>query len=66
MEEENTIEEVKIDLGELYLDEVNLILSALAKAPFEQVAGLIHKIRGIAISQLQALEESSAEVSDEE
>ena len=41
---------------ELTLDEANLILAALAKAPFEQVAGLIGKLREQAQPQLPALE----------
>ncbi len=41
---------------ELNLDETNLVLAALAKAPFEQVAGLIGKIREQAQPQLPALE----------
>jgi len=41
---------------ELNLDEANLVLAALAKAPFEQVAGLIGKLREQAQPQLPALE----------
>jgi hypothetical protein len=41
---------------ELNLDEANLVLAALAKAPFEQVAGLIGKFREQAQPQLPALE----------
>ena len=41
---------------ELTLDEANLILAALGKAPFEQVAGLIGKLREQAQPQLPALE----------
>lgn len=41
---------------ELALDEANLILAALSKAPFEQVAGLIGKLREQAQPQLPALE----------
>ena len=41
---------------ELNLDETNLVLAALAKAPFEQVAGLIGKLREQAQPQLPALE----------
>lgn len=41
---------------ELTLDEANMILAALGKAPFEQVAGLIGKLREQAQPQLPALE----------
>jgi hypothetical protein len=41
---------------ELTLDEANLVLAALGKAPFEQVAGLIGKMREQAQPQLPALE----------
>ena len=41
---------------ELSLDEANMILAALGKAPFEQVAGLIGKLREQAQPQLPALE----------
>ena len=37
---------------ELSVDEANLILAALGKAPFEQVAGLIAKLREQAQPQL--------------
>lgn len=55
MSEENTKEapapelEVKIDLT---VTEVNNILAALSKFPFEQVADLITKVRSQAIAQL--------------
>lgn len=45
---------------ELTLDEANLVLAALAKAPFEQVAGLIGKLREQAQPQLPALEAAAA------
>ena len=45
---------------ELTLDEANLILAALGKAPFEQVAGLIGKLREQAQPQLPALEAAQA------
>lgn len=41
---------------ELTLDEANLVLAALGKAPFDQVAGLIGKLRQQAEPQLPALE----------
>lgn len=43
---------------ELTLDEANLILGALGKAPFETVAGLISKMREQAQPQLASLEAS--------
>jgi len=44
---------------ELTFDEANLILGALGKAPFEQVAGLIGKMREQA--QPQLVEQDQAE-----
>ena len=44
---------------ELSLDETNLILSALGKAPYESVAGLINKFQQQARPQLPALEEAA-------
>lgn len=41
---------------ELKLEEANLILAALAKAPYEQVAGLIRNLQEQAQPQLPALE----------
>ena len=49
---------------ELTLDEANLILAALAKAPFEQVAGLIGKLREQAQPQLPALEAAQRAAQD--
>ena len=43
---------------ELSVEEANLVLGALAKAPFEQVAGLITKLREQAQPQLTAQQES--------
>jgi hypothetical protein len=43
---------------ELKLEEANLILAALAKAPYEQVAGLITNMQQQAQPQLPALEEA--------
>ena len=48
---------------ELTLDEANLVLAALGKAPFDQVAGLIGKMREQAQPQLAELEQAQA-VSD--
>jgi hypothetical protein len=45
---------------ELTLDEANLILAALGKAPFEQVAGLIGKLREQAQPQLASVEAAEA------
>jgi hypothetical protein len=45
---------------ELTLDEANLVLAALGKAPFEQVAGLIGKIREQAQPQLASVEAAEA------
>ena len=41
---------------ELTLDEANLILAALGKAPFDQVAGLIGKIKEQAQPQLERVQ----------
>lgn len=41
---------------ELTLDEANLILAALGKAPFEQVAGLIGKLKDQAQPQLERVQ----------
>lgn len=46
---------------ELSIDEANLVLAALGKAPFEQVAGLISKLREQAAPQLQAAQTAPAE-----
>lgn len=45
---------------ELTLDEANMILAALGKAPFEAVAGLITKLQQQAQPQLPALEAAAA------
>ena len=45
---------------ELTLDEANMVLSALGKAPFEAVAGLITKLQQQAQPQLPALEAAMA------
>lgn len=45
----------------LSLEEANLILSALGKAPFEQVAGLIGNIRQQAEPQLARVQQEMAE-----
>ena len=50
---------------ELTLDEANLVLAALGKAPFEQVAGLISKIKEQATPQLAAVEAAQAQESAE-
>lgn len=39
---------------ELNLDEINLIMASLGRQPYEQVEGLIQKIRAQALPQLQA------------
>ena len=52
---------------ELTLDEANMVLSALGKAPFEAVAGLINKLQQQAQPQLPALEaatKAAAEAAD--
>lgn len=41
---------------ELTLDEANLVLAALGKAPFEQVAGLIGKLKEQAQPQLERVQ----------
>lgn len=48
---------------ELTLDEANLVLAALGKAPFEQVAGLITKMRDQAQPQLAGLEQTQVDAS---
>lgn len=45
---------------ELTIEEANTILSALGKAPFEAVAGLITKLQQQAQPQLPALEAALA------
>lgn len=45
---------------ELTLDEANLVLGALGKAPFDQVAGLITKMREQAQPQLVEMEQAQA------
>lgn len=45
---------------ELTLEEANLVLAALGKAPFEQVAGLITKIKEQAMPQLAEVEAAQA------
>jgi hypothetical protein len=45
---------------ELTFEEANLILGALGKAPFEQVAGLIGKMREQAQPQLAQQEQAEA------
>lgn len=41
---------------ELTLDEANMVLAALGKAPFDQVAGLIGKIKEQAQPQLERVQ----------
>lgn len=38
---------------EVSMEEANLLIAALAKQPFETVAGLIQKLQGQAQSQMQ-------------
>jgi len=49
---------------ELTLDEANMVLSALGKAPFEAVAGLINKLQQQAQPQLPALEAAAKAAAD--
>lgn len=42
-------------------DDVGLVLAALAKAPYEQVHGLIERIRQQAIPQIQAAQQAMRE-----
>lgn len=51
MSEETTQEVVNVKI-DLTVTEVNNILAALSKFPFEQVADLITKVRSQAIEQL--------------
>jgi hypothetical protein len=46
---------------ELTVNEVNMVLVALSKAPYEQVADLITKVRGQVIPQLPAQEAAPEE-----
>ena len=55
-EELNTSINLTLPLGA-----VNLILSALAKAPYEQVVDLVQAIREQAISQIPAVEPVTTE-----
>ena len=50
-----TPNEVQINYT-LNLDQVNLILSALGKLPYEQVGDMVSGIRAIALQTLQAAE----------
>lgn len=45
---------------ELTIEEVNFALAALGKQPFDTVAGLIDKIRGQAIPQVQEAQAAEA------
>jgi hypothetical protein len=49
---------------ELTLDEANLVLAALGKAPFEQVAALIGKIKQQAEPQLERVQKEIAQAGD--
>ena len=49
---------------ELTLDEANLVLAALGKAPFEQVAALIGKIKQQAEPQLERVLKETAQAGD--
>lgn len=51
---------------ELTLDEANVILSALGKGTFDQVATLINKLQQQAQPQLPALEEAMAKAAEAE
>jgi hypothetical protein len=46
---------------EFTIDEANLVLAALSKAPYEQVAGLIAKVREQAAPQVQPPQAAQAE-----
>ena len=43
---------------ELTIDETNIVLSALAKAPYESVANVIGNIRKQAIPQVEAIQKA--------
>lgn len=45
--------EITVQIGELYLDEVNLILGYLRKGSHEQVEGIVNKLRAIVMPQLE-------------
>jgi hypothetical protein len=45
--------EITVQIGELYLDEVNLILGYLRKGSHEQVEGIVNKLRAIVLPQLE-------------
>jgi len=46
---------------ELTIDEVNMVLKALVKQPFEEVAGLVDKVTSQGKSQLDEAAASKAE-----
>jgi hypothetical protein len=49
---------------ELTLEEANMVLAALGKAPFEAVAGLINKLQQQAQPQMAALEAAAKATAD--
>lgn len=51
--------EVQINIT-LKLDQVNLILGALGKLPYEQVSPLVNSLRSEALQALKAAEEQEA------
>jgi len=53
MEAKDKVQEAVVKI-ELTVTEVNNVLAALSKFPFEQVADLIQKVRNQAIAQLPA------------
>lgn len=44
---------------ELSIDETNIVLAALAKAPYESVANVIGNIRKQAIPQVEAIQKAN-------
>jgi hypothetical protein len=49
----------------LNIDQVNLILSALGKMPYEQVAEFVNGLRGVALKALQEAEEAAKDAAVE-
>lgn len=45
---------------ELSIEETQMVLNSLGAQPFNQVAGLVEKIKGQALPQVQALEAEAA------
>lgn len=53
---------VKINLTDLSMDEINVLLGSLGAQPFNQVSDLIFKVKNQAIGQIAAAEAAAREV----